>query len=169
MLSLRFAAIAVVFAASAFAQEPTGFAMGWMPEFKATTTELMLLAQATPAEKFAWRPADGVRSISEVYVHIAVANKFFLMTCGAKPNMSKLRDAEKKITSKDDVIAFLKESIDEVEKAYPTLDRSKAVKFMKDDTTVEGVLVHMISHTNEHLGQSIAYARMNKIVPPWSN
>ncbi|MBZ5603833.1 MAG: DinB family protein [Acidobacteriia bacterium] len=170
MLNTRFAAFAVVFAASAFAQAPAEFGMGWVPEFHASTKELVSLAEATPAEKFAWRPAQGVRSISEVYVHIAVAHMFFLTTCGVKADMSKVtRDAEKKITSKADVIAFLKESIAAVDENYPKLDMHKKVKFTGADTTVEGIMVHLISHTNEHLGQSIAYARMNGIVPPWSN
>jgi uncharacterized damage-inducible protein DinB len=164
MRLLRFAPLALVFATSAFAQ----FGAGWMPEFKASTGELVSLAEATPAEKYSWRPADGVRSISEVYVHIALAHKFFLATAGAKPDMSKARDAEKKITSKEDVVAFLKQSIAEVEENYPKLDMSKKIKFSGADTTVDALMIHLISHTNEHLGQSIAYARMNGIVPPWS-
>jgi len=144
--------------------------MAWMPEFNATTRELVSLAEATPPEKFAWRPAPGVRSISEVYVHIAVAHMFFLTQSGVKADMSKVtRDAEKKIMAKADVIAFLKESIAAVEENYPKMDLKKKVKFIDAETTVEGIMIHLISHTNEHLGQSIAYARMNGIVPPWSN
>jgi len=144
--------------------------MGWVPEFNATTRELVSLAEATPAEKFAWRPAPGVRSISEVYVHIAVAHMFFLTQSGVKADMSKVtRDAEKKIIAKADVIAFLKESIAAVEENYPKMDLKKKVKFIDAETTVDGIMIHLVSHTNEHLGQSIAYARMNGIVPPWSN
>ena len=79
------------------------------------------------------------------------------------------RDAEKKVTTKDDVIKLLKASIDAVRENYPKLDMKKSVKFTGADTNIEGIMVHLISHTNEHLGQSIAYARMNGIVPPWSN
>ncbi|HWZ32373.1 MAG TPA: DinB family protein [Bryobacteraceae bacterium] len=162
---------ALIFAATSFAQAPKPeFGMAWMPEFNATTRELVSLAEATPPEKFAWRPAPGVRSISEVYVHIAVAHMFFLTQSGVKADMSKVtRDAEKKIMAKADVIAFLKESIAAVEENYPKMDLKKKVKFIDAETTVEGIMIHLISHTNEHLGQSIAYARMNGIVPPWSN
>lgn len=142
---------------------------GWMPEFEYTADELLQLSEATPAAKFAWRPAPGIRSISEVYVHIAIANMFFLRSVGVQVDMSKVtRDAEKKITAKADVIAFLKESIDAVRANYPKLDLAKKIHFVDADTDVNGVMIHLISHTNEHLGQSIAYARMNGIVPPWS-
>jgi uncharacterized damage-inducible protein DinB len=171
MMNLRFAMPALIFTAVCFAQAPKPeFGMGWVPEFNATTRELVSLAEATPAEKFAWRPAPGVRSISEVYVHIAVAHMFFLTQSGVKADMSKVtRDAEKKIIAKADVIAFLKESIAAVEENYPKMDLKKKVKFIDAETTVDGIMIHLVSHTNEHLGQSIAYARMNGIVPPWSN
>jgi uncharacterized damage-inducible protein DinB len=167
-LNFRLPVLALVFAASVFAQESSDFGMGWMPEFKAVSKELTSLAEATPADKYAWRPAPGVRSVSEVYVHIAIANKFFMSLSGGKADMSKMKDAEKKITSKDDVLAFLKQSIQEVESNYPNLDMHKKIKFDGADTTVEALMVHCIGHTSEHLGQSIAYARMNGIVPPWS-
>lgn len=149
--------------------QPQEYGEGWLPEFNFTARELVSLAQAMPAEKFAWRPAPGVRSVSEVYVHIAVANLYFLTQSGMKVDMSKVtRDAEKKITSKDDVVGFLKESVAAVQENYPKLDLKKRVKFQKADTDVDGVMIHLLAHTNEHLGQSIAYARMNGIVPPWS-
>jgi len=147
---------------------PQLYGEGWMGEFEYTTRELMQLAEATPAAKYSWRPADGVRSISEVYVHIALAHMFFLRSVGVQVDMTKARDAEKKITAKPEVIAFLKQSIDAVKANYPKLDLSKKVHFVDADTDINGVMIHLISHTNEHLGQSIAYARMNGIVPPWS-
>ena len=166
MQNTRLAFLVAVAAVSACAQDT--FGMGWMGEFKAVSKELTSLADATPADKFAWRPAPGVRSVSEVYIHIAVAHQFFLTTCGVKVDMSKARTAEKQITAKADVIAYLKDSIAAVEENYPKLDMKKAVKFSGQDTTVEGIMIHLIGHTSEHLGQSIAYARMNGIVPPWS-
>src|SRR3954463_7060892 len=95
MRNLRFAFLSVVAAASAYAQ--ADFGMGFMGEFKGVSKELTSLAEATPADKFAWRPADGVRSVSEVYIHIANAHLFFLSTCGVKVDMSKARTAEKEM------------------------------------------------------------------------
>jgi uncharacterized damage-inducible protein DinB len=166
MLITRLALGFAIFAASAFAQDD--FGMGFMGEFRAVSKELTSLAEKTPADKYSWRPAPGVRSVSEVYIHIAVAHLFFLNTCGVKVDMSKARTAEKTIVNKDEVIAFLKDSMKAVEENYPKLDMKKAVKFSGKDTTVEGIMYHLIGHSSEHLGQSIAYARVNGIVPPWS-
>ena len=159
----------LIVAGLACAQNKPGWATGWMGEFRATADEVQSLADKIPAGKFSWRPAEGVRSISDVYVHIAVAHLFFLETCGVHVDMSKVtRDAEKKIVAKPDVVKFLKDSIAAVEENYPKLDLAKKVKFLDADTTVEGVMIHLLAHTSEHLGQSIAYARMNGVVPPWS-
>ena len=51
---------------------------------------------------------------------------------------------------------------------YPKIDKQKTVKFLGHDATCEGILLRALAHANEHLGQMIAYARMNGIVPPWS-
>ena len=171
MLKHRIIASLLFTAALACAQSKSKqeYGTGWMGEFNYTADEAISLAEKTPADKFSWRPAEGVRSISEVYVHIAVAHYFFLNSCGAKVDMSKVtRDAEKKMTSKADVVKFLKESITAVKENYPKLDLQKKVHFQDADTNVEGVMIHLIAHTSEHVGQSIAYARMNGIVPPWS-
>ncbi len=165
---MRTLQIAFLLASAATASHAQDFGMGFMGEFKAVSKELTSLAEATPAEKFSWRPAPGVRSVSEVYIHIANAHLFFLTSCGVKVDMSKARTAEKQITAKPDVIAYLQDTIKAVEENYPKLDLKKAVKFSGADTTVDGVMIHLIGHTSEHLGQSIAYARMNGIVPPWS-
>jgi uncharacterized damage-inducible protein DinB len=142
---------------------------GWMGEFNYTADEVVRLAEAVPASKYGWRPQDGVRSISEVYVHIAVAHLFFLNSAGVKVDMSKVtRDIEKKMVAKDEVVKFLKDSIALVKENYPKLDLQKKVHFVDADTNIDGIMIHLLAHTNEHLGQSIAYARMNGIVPPWS-
>jgi uncharacterized damage-inducible protein DinB len=171
MLIYRIVASTLITAALACAQSKPKqeYGTGWMGEFNFTADEAISLAEKTPADKFSWRPADGVRSISEVYVHMAIAHYFFLNSCGVKVDMSKVtRDAEKKMTAKADVVKFLKESIAAVKENYPKLDLQKKVHFQDADTNVDGVMIHLIAHTSEHVGQSIAYARMNGIVPPWS-
>jgi uncharacterized damage-inducible protein DinB len=169
MLTPRIVFPFLIAAACACAQDKPEFAMGWVPEFHVTARQVVQLAEAMPASKYSWRPGDGVRSVSEVYVHIALAHMFFLRTCGVNVDASKLaRDAEKKIVAKEDVVKFLKESIAAVDENYPKLDLRKKVKFQGADTTIEGVMIHLLAHTSEHMGQSIAYARVNGIVPPWS-
>ena len=147
-----------------------GTGQGWLPEFNHSSRQILQLADATPAEKFAWRPGPGVRSVSEVYMHVAVANFFLLTQAGVKlTNAPKITmETEKEVKDKAAVIGWLKDSFDAVRKAYPPADPKKAVKFFGTDTTAENVYLRLLVHNHEHMGQSIAYARMNGIVPPWS-
>jgi len=171
MLISRIVASTLITAALAGAQSKPKqeWGTGWTGEFNFTADEAITLAEKVPADKYSWRPAEGVRSISEVYVHIAIAHYYFLSLSGVKIDPSKMsRDAEKKITSKADVVKFLKESIAAVKENYPKLDMAKKAHMGDADTNVEGIMIHLIAHTSEHVGQSIAYARMNGIVPPWS-
>jgi uncharacterized damage-inducible protein DinB len=149
---------------------PPELGQGWLPEFTLTSRQLLQLAEATPPEKFGWRPGPGVRSISEVYMHIAVGNLWLLEQAGVKsPELAKLpKDPEKTVTAKADVIQWLRTSQDAVKSAYQTADRQKHVQFFGKDAIAEGVFLRLLVHNNEHMGQSIAYARMNGIVPPWS-
>jgi uncharacterized damage-inducible protein DinB len=149
---------------------PPELGQGWLPEFTLTSRQLLQLADATPAEKFAWRPGSGVRSISEVYMHIAAGNLWLLEQAGVKsPELAKLpKDPEKTITAKADVIHWLRTSQDAVKREYQTADRQKHVQFFGKDAVADGVFLRLLVHNNEHMGQSIAYARMNGIVPPWS-
>jgi uncharacterized damage-inducible protein DinB len=149
---------------------PPELGQGWLPEFTLTSRQLVQLAEATPAEKFGWRPAPGVRSISEVYMHVAVGNLWLLEQAGVKsPELAKVpRDPEKAVTAKADVIQWLRTSQDAVKNAYQMADRQKHVQFFGKDALADGVFLRILVHNNEHMGQSIAYARMNGIVPPWS-
>ena len=165
------AALALTLAQPLTAQVPAGVGEGWLGELDHASRQLLQLAEATPSEKFAWRPAPGVRSIAEVYMHIAVANYVLLGHTGAKPpvDLATLgKDPEKSITDKAGVMKFLKASVDAIRASYPTADRQKKVQLFKKDVTVDSVYLRMLVHNHEHMGQAIAYARMNGIVPPWS-
>lgn len=172
-LTLRLTTGLAAAALLALAQKvPPELGQGWLPEFNLAAKQTLELAQAIPAEKFTWRPATGVRSVSEVYTHIAVGNYFLLGQAGVKlpaDIMAKLRDdPEKKITAKADVIQFLKASQELVRESYPKADREKKVKFFGQDTTAGNVFLRILVHDHEHMGQSVAYARMIGVVPPWS-
>jgi uncharacterized damage-inducible protein DinB len=149
---------------------------GYDGEWGHVSRQLIALAEATPADKFAWRPAPGVRSTSEVYMHIALANFYLLSVTGPsmpsdiKPNETA-EAVEKSLTSKADVIAFLKRSLDAVKTARARLkpgDLQRKVRIMDKDATVDGMYLRILVHDNEHMGQLIAYARMTGVVPPWS-
>jgi uncharacterized damage-inducible protein DinB len=78
---------------------------------------------------------------------------------------------EKNVTEKSKVIDELKKSFAHVRAgiaATSDADLDKPVKFFGSDSTVRGVLLTAANHEHEHLGQSIAYARVNGIVPPWT-
>jgi uncharacterized damage-inducible protein DinB len=162
------AALAIATAAEA---QPAGAGQGWLGEFEHASQQLLQLADAIPAEKFAWRPAPGVRSISEVYMHAAIGNYFLLGQAGLKVpvDLAALgNDREKRLTSKADVTRFLKDSFDAVRASYPAADKQKAVTFFGKKTTVDGILLRLLVHNHEHMGQAVAYARMNGVAPPWS-
>jgi uncharacterized damage-inducible protein DinB len=149
-----------------------GLWQGYDGEWVHVSRQLVALAEAIPAEKFAWRPAPGVRSTSEVFMHVAGANFGLLSITGIKmPADWKSADMEKTVTAKAEVINWLKRSLDAVKTAHAGIkpaDLQRKVKVEKRDATVDGMYLRIIVHANEHMGQLVAYARMNGIVPPWS-
>jgi uncharacterized damage-inducible protein DinB len=164
--------------AQAPAAAPAAPASGFRAEFLGQQAygekQILDLAEATPADKYGWRPGEGVRSISEVYIHIAGGNYFLLGFAGVKPPAGRdgeIKEMERNVTEKAKVIDELKKSFAHVRAgiaATSDADLDKPVKMFGRDTTVRGVLLSVVSHQFEHLGQSIAYARMNGIVPPWT-
>ena len=145
---------------------------GFKPEFFTNLDDvqekIIDLAESIPAEKYSWRPGTDVRSISEVFMHVAGGNYFLSTFLGMDPPKMN-GDIEKNVTKKADVIAELKRSFDHLRSAVNAAgDLEKPVKMLGTQTTYRGVLVTILSHLHEHLGQSVAYARMNGVVPPWS-
>jgi uncharacterized damage-inducible protein DinB len=165
-------AFALLVAPAARAQAPaSGFRAEFLGQQDRVEKEILGLAEATPADKYGWRPAPGVRSISEVYIHIAGGNYLFLGFAGIKPPAGLDKEMEKSVTEKSKVIDELKKSFAHVRAgiaALPDADLDKPVKLFGSESTVRGVLLIAANHEHEHLGQSIAYARMNGIVPPWT-
>jgi uncharacterized damage-inducible protein DinB len=154
------------------AQPPAGLWQGYDAEWKHTSSQLIALAEATPAEKFAWRPAPGVRSTSEVYMHIVMANFYLLSVTGAKMPEDLKTDAEKTVTAKAEVIGWLRRSLAAVEQAHrkeTAQHLAMKVRIQGRDSTVDWMYLRIIIHANEHMGQLVAYARMTGIVPPWSS
>jgi uncharacterized damage-inducible protein DinB len=164
----------------AHAQDPyEGLWQGYDGEWGHVSRQVLALADAIPAEKFAWRPAPGVRSTSEVFMHIAIANIGLLRVTDPKDpaalratsGLAIKEDTEKTVTAKADVIDWLKRSFEAVKAAHAALkpgDLQRKVKIAGRDATVDGMYLRIIVHANEHMGQLVAYARMNGIVPPWS-
>lgn len=177
MRTLRFGAILalLLFPLMTFAQSPKSQTIkGFRGEFLASLTEveskLNELAQQTPADRYGWRPAPDVRSIAEVYTHIAGSNYFLATFAGVKTPATMPADIEK-ITDKKQVLTELQKSFDHVRNAVrqsSDADLEKSVKLFGTATSRRGVYMTIMNHLHEHLGQSIAYARMNGVIPPWS-
>jgi uncharacterized damage-inducible protein DinB len=130
------------------------------------------LAESVPAEKYAWRPAEGVRSIGEVYTHIVAANYGVARALGTQPPAGfDFNSITAMSTDKAKTVEALKDSFAHFRQAIQALseaDADKPQKMFGRQTTLRGSFILITGHFGEHLGQSIAYARMNGVVPPWT-
>jgi uncharacterized damage-inducible protein DinB len=131
------------------------------------------LAQALPADKFTWRPEPGTRSVSELFLHVAGANYGFpTMMTGVAPAPGYKRDGfEKSTTDKAAIIDQLNKSFSYAIASVQNMtnaDFARPEKKLGPDANDGDVIYLMVVHNHEHLGQSIAYARINGITPPWT-
>ena len=130
------------------------------------------LAEAIPADKYSWRPAPDVRSFAEVCLHVSVANYNLYKLVGTPPPAGlDVKGFEKSTTDKAKIVATLKDSFAHAKKAItamPDADLEKSLDWFGGKNTQRGILLFIVRHAAEHLGQSIAYARVVGIVPPWT-
>ena len=150
----------------------TGYRSEVLSEVMVQEDKLTRLAEAIPADKFNWRPAPDVRSFAEVFLHISGANYNLYKLVGTPPPSSvDVKDLEKSTVDKAKVIATMQDSFVHAEKAIramPDSDLEKSLDWFGGKNTERGVLLFIVRHTAEHLGQSIAYARFIGVVPPWT-
>ena len=184
MRQLRFTATSAMLAACllvpapASAQAPQGLMGDLLKDLAQAEKKVLALARAIPESAYGWRPAEGVRSTGEVFHHIAADNYYLPVLAGtAAPaetgitaDYKTVGAFEKKPMTRDAVIA-------EVEKSFAFLRKSMTATEAKLDAeidmfgqknTTRGLWIATLTHLHEHLGQLIAYARSNKVVPPWS-
>jgi len=131
------------------------------------------LAQAIPADKYTWRPEAGTRSVSELFLHVAGANYGFptMMTGTAPAPGFKREGFEKSTTDKAAIIEQLNKSFAYALASVQNMsnaDFARPEKKLGPDANDGDVIYLMVMHSHEHLGQSIAYARVNGITPPWT-
>jgi uncharacterized damage-inducible protein DinB len=130
------------------------------------------LAEAMPAEKYSWRPAEGVRSVGEVFAHITVANYGIARALGTAPPAGYDFKAILALSNdKPKLVQAMKESFAHFREAILALSDANADKpqdMFNRHTTLRGSFIAITGHFGEHLGQSIAYARVNGVVPPWT-
>ena len=148
-----------------------GVWQGFDGEWGHVSRQLVALAETIPSDKYAWRPGPGVRSTSEVIMHIAIDNFWLLSVTGPPmPRDLTSNELEKSVTGKVDVLNWLRRSLEAVKTGRASLkagDLARKVKIEGRDATVDGIYLRIIIHANEHMGQLVAYARMNGIAPPW--
>ncbi len=165
---------ALLLPASLFAQKSennSGFFQDVKQDYSESQEKIMSLAEAIPADKYTWSPAEGVRSVSEVLMHIAGSNYAVLSFAGIKTPEGATEDMGKDVTDKDKVISALKTSFKDLQDNLQKLqdaDLEKQVEMFGQKASVRTVIFTQMGHLHEHLGQLIAYARMNGVVPPWS-
>ena len=136
---------------------------------------ILALNQAMAAKE-TWRPAEGVRSVSETYLHIAFANYLLPKVVGFEPpaavNFSMdLKKWDTQTTDAAKINDLLKASFDNLRgmaKKITAAQMEKKVDFFGHEMTGRNMMITALNHMHEHLGQSIAYARMNGVVPPWT-
>ncbi len=132
--------------------------------------KVVSLAEAVPQDKYTWAPGAGVRSTAEIYLHIALANYAFASFLGVKPPEGfVMRGFDKSTTDKAKIVEHLKRSFENLKQAVrSSADLEKKVKVFGEETTARDAILRSLAHNGEHMGQSIAYARMSGIVPPWT-
>ncbi len=145
---------------------------------EALEEKLLALAEAMDEDLYDWRPMEGVRSVGEVFMHVAADNYFMPILAGvAAPAATGITldyeatvvPFESRALPRAETIAVLRESFVHLRSAMaasPPMEEERDV--FGNQATVQGVWVQTVTHLHEHLGQSIAYARTNRVVPPWS-
>ena len=164
--------LAATLAPPAAAQSaPPDFRQEFLGQFNASARKLVALAEAMPESAYPWRPGEGVASVVEVYMHIARYNYMYPdENLGIEPPV-EYAGFEQNVSSKDLAVEVLTASMAHVRRVVDQMsdaDLEAPTMLYGREVAKWSVLLQLVAHMNEHLGQSIAYARMNGVVPPWS-
>jgi len=158
----------------------SGFRAEFLEELTYYEQRYMRLAEAMPAEKYAWRPAEGVRSVGEVFAHIAAVNVLVGRTLSGPlklgvtygvDNQTVIKNTMALSGDKEKLLHYLKDSFTSLRNTVLHLgdaDADKPPAIFNRHTTLRGSFIAITGHLGEHLGQASAYARMNGVVPPWT-
>jgi uncharacterized damage-inducible protein DinB len=163
--------------AATSAAASNGFQTDFLALLEDVQKKILSLEEAIPQDKFKWRPAPGVRSVSEAFLHIAYGNYGFTKGATGKAPPADVgwgTDHAKwdtKTTDKAEIKKALEASFEHVRAAMKDVqdaDLDKKVNVFGHDMTERAVWMALLGHLNEHMGQEVAYARANNVVPPWS-
>lgn len=161
-----------VFASSASAQKAT-----YVQDFETMREKFIALAGAMEADQYDWRPMEGVRSVAEVYMLIAAEAYYMPEFWGADPpegielNVDIFEAWTRSETEKAAVIEQLEAAFAHCAAALEALPESRMseeIPFFGRTSSIGDAIYLLLVDMHEHLGQAIAYARTNHVVPPWS-
>jgi uncharacterized damage-inducible protein DinB len=141
--------------------------------------KLVGLAEAIPEEDYDWRPMEGVRSVAEVFQHVAADNYLLPAIAGipapestgiVPEDYATVQAYEGREATKAEILAELQASFDHLAAAAAQSrgDLDASYQAFGSDFTGGSLWTMTVTHLHEHLGQAIAYARSNEVVPPWS-
>jgi uncharacterized damage-inducible protein DinB len=181
MLSLKnvfFVSTILLLTTISFAEQPI-IVKEFLGQIDFVRGRLTQLEDAMPQSTFEWRPEEGVRSVGEVYLHTAFGNYITVTISGGtvpkevgfEMDFNKTHDWDTQSNDKTEIKAKMERSFDILKERVSTLteeDLNKEVEFFGMKMSIRNFMITMIAHLHEHLGQSIAYARMNGVTPPWS-
>ena len=141
-------------------------------DLQAVNKKCVDLAEALPSDKLTWRPSPDTRSFAEVFLHVAGERYSILSLMGANPPTGfKPKEFEKSTTEKDRIVEDLNQSWDFANKTINGMsnaDFAKLLPKLGPEANQGDVVYMLVTDAHEHLGQLVAYARQNGIVPPWT-
>jgi uncharacterized damage-inducible protein DinB len=142
----------------------------YLAEVADVEQKIRALAEAIPEEKYGWRPAPGIRSVAQLFAHVAGGNYLLTGLSGAATPADVPEDLEK-ITKKSELLVWLDKSFAHLRASLDAAapeQMAKAIDFYGQKTTGRGLYFKAYGHMSEHLGQAIAYARSIGVTPPWN-
>ncbi len=177
LVALTMACTPRLVAAQSAADNAAALRTSYLASLDEVQGKFLQLAEAFPADKYSWRPAPGVRSVGEVFMH--VASEYYAWSprsFGAMPSpvVTMTREGFQQFESnatKENVLKHLKEGYTYGRQAVEAVDPATLVgtkKFFGTDATTADIALGMSGDLHEHLGQLIAYARVIGIKPPWT-
>ena len=158
----------------AAAQEAAaGELASFIADIETMEEKFLALAEAFPEDTYTWRPMEGVRSVSEVLMLIANEGYGFApRALGGEAAMSREESGElNSITDKAEVIGHLTKGFAHAKMELQGIDPATLLgsrELFGQERTTPDLILFVAGDMHEHLGQLIAYARTNEIVPPWS-
>ena len=166
------AALALAAPSTRAQDAPAGFRDEFLHQFDISMGKVIALAEAMPAEKYASSPVAGTMPLGRVYAHIARFNyEYPARAMGIAPPAGVDPEALERVTDKAQILSLLRRSAEHVRhevRRMPEAQLGRATTLYGRRVAQWAVLLQLLAHLNDHLGQSIAYARVSGVVPPWS-